>query len=59
MSGTMLSDLAGSAGNYVLMTFATTLRVIGGPKSVGNYFGFLKDKPVVVEGSARHNRILV
>ena len=57
--GAVLSHLAGSSGDYVLVALAAALGIIGWPKPVGVCFHFLEDEPVVVEGTERYDRVLI
>ena len=58
-SGAMLGDLAGAAGDDVLVTFAAALRVVGRPEAVGDGFGFFEDEAVVVERAQRLDVVFV
>ena len=55
----VLGNLAGASGHHVLMALAAALRVVGWPKTVRVALHLLEDEPVVVEGSERHDRVLV
>ena len=55
----MLRDLAGAAGDHVLMTFAAALRVVGRPEAVGKVFDFFEDEAVVVERAQRLDVVFV
>ena len=58
-SGAMLGDLAGAAGDDVLVALGTALRVVGRAEAVGDHFDFLEDEAVVVERAVRHDVIFI
>ena len=48
-----------AAGDDVLMTLTTTLRVVGWPQSVRDALHFLEDETIIVERAQRHDVLFV
>src|SRR5438067_9061160 len=59
MPGSLHGDLAGTAGDDILMTFAAALGVVSRPKALGNGFDFFVNEPVVIERSKLDKIVLV
>ena len=59
VSGSVLGDLAGAAGDDVLMALAAALGVVDRPQAILDRFEFLEDESIVVERAERDDAFFV
>ena len=58
-SGAMFRDLAGAAGDDVLVAFAAALGVVGRAEAIGDGLDFFENEPIVVERAERDDVVFV